>query len=92
MSRSLQAPIDFSNSEFYGFSEFYYCMEDVLRMGGQYDSDKYSRAATVSKRISSTRDTRDVDVMSLSVCGKFTGFSSVLLGLSRTTAPPNGRH
>ncbi|XP_029917067.1 ectonucleoside triphosphate diphosphohydrolase 7-like [Myripristis murdjan] len=41
-----QAPIDFSNSEFYGFSEFYYCMEDVLRMGGQYDSEKYSRAAT----------------------------------------------
>ncbi|KAG7256949.1 hypothetical protein CRUP_015061 [Coryphaenoides rupestris] len=41
-----QAPIDFSNSEFYGFSEFYYCMEDVLRIGGQYDSLKYSRAAT----------------------------------------------
>ncbi|XP_067115784.1 ectonucleoside triphosphate diphosphohydrolase 7-like isoform X4 [Osmerus mordax] len=42
----LQAPIDFKNSEFYGFSEFYYCTEDVLRMGGQYDSHKYSRAAT----------------------------------------------
>ncbi|XP_040002306.1 ectonucleoside triphosphate diphosphohydrolase 4-like [Xiphias gladius] len=41
-----QAPINFSNSEFYGFSEFYYCMEDVLRIGGQYDSAKYSRAAT----------------------------------------------
>ncbi|CAL8331802.1 unnamed protein product [Lota lota] len=41
-----QAPIDFSNSEFYGFSEFYYCMEDVLRIGGLYDSLKYSRAAT----------------------------------------------
>ncbi|XP_067115779.1 ectonucleoside triphosphate diphosphohydrolase 7-like isoform X1 [Osmerus mordax] len=41
-----QAPIDFKNSEFYGFSEFYYCTEDVLRMGGQYDSHKYSRAAT----------------------------------------------
>ncbi|XP_029380501.1 ectonucleoside triphosphate diphosphohydrolase 7-like [Echeneis naucrates] len=40
-----QAPINFSNSEFYGFSEFYYCMEDVLRIGGQYDSEKYSRAA-----------------------------------------------
>uniref|UniRef100_A0A665UG83 Ectonucleoside triphosphate diphosphohydrolase 7-like n=1 Tax=Echeneis naucrates TaxID=173247 RepID=A0A665UG83_ECHNA len=39
------APINFSNSEFYGFSEFYYCMEDVLRIGGQYDSEKYSRAA-----------------------------------------------
>ncbi|XP_028266629.1 ectonucleoside triphosphate diphosphohydrolase 7-like [Parambassis ranga] len=40
-----QAPINFSNSEFYGFSEFYYCMEDVLRIGGQYNSDKYSQAA-----------------------------------------------
>ncbi|KAM7394691.1 hypothetical protein PAMP_021477 [Pampus punctatissimus] len=41
-----QAPINFSNSEFYGFSEFFYCMEDVLRIGGQYDSEKYSRYAT----------------------------------------------
>lgn len=40
-----QAPINFSNSEFYGFSEFYYCMEDVLRLGGQYGSQKYSTAA-----------------------------------------------
>ncbi|XP_053194361.1 ectonucleoside triphosphate diphosphohydrolase 7-like [Scomber japonicus] len=41
-----QAPINFSNSEFYGFSEFFYCMEDVLRIGGQYDSEKYSKFAT----------------------------------------------
>lgn len=41
-----QAPINFSNSEFYGFSEFFYCTEDVLRLGGAYDSHKYSRAAT----------------------------------------------
>ncbi|XP_033945013.1 ectonucleoside triphosphate diphosphohydrolase 4-like [Pseudochaenichthys georgianus] len=40
-----QAPINFSNSEFYGFSEFFYCTEDVLRLGGQYDSRKYSKAA-----------------------------------------------
>ncbi|XP_008416447.1 ectonucleoside triphosphate diphosphohydrolase 7-like isoform X2 [Poecilia reticulata] len=40
-----QAPINFSNSEFYGFSEFFYCMEDVLRIGGQYSSDKYAQAA-----------------------------------------------
>lgn len=44
----LQAPINFSNSEFYGFSEFFYCMEDVLRIGGQYDSEKYSRVAKVT--------------------------------------------
>nr|XP_015202200.1 PREDICTED: ectonucleoside triphosphate diphosphohydrolase 7 isoform X2 [Lepisosteus oculatus] len=41
-----QAPIDFHNSEFYGFSEFYYCTEDLLRIGGLYDSTKYTRAAT----------------------------------------------
>lgn len=40
-----QAPINFSNSEFYGFSEFFYCTEDVLRLGGQYDSQKYSQSA-----------------------------------------------
>lgn len=44
----LQAPINFSNSEFYGFSEFYYCMEDVLRIGGQYNSEKYSKASMVT--------------------------------------------
>lgn len=41
-----QAPINFSNSEFYGFSEFFYCMEDVLRIRGSYDSHKYTRAAS----------------------------------------------
>ncbi|XP_069756298.1 ectonucleoside triphosphate diphosphohydrolase 4-like isoform X2 [Narcine bancroftii] len=40
-----QPPIDFYNSEFYGFSEFYYCTEDVLRMGGQYDGVRYTKAA-----------------------------------------------
>ncbi|XP_064418998.1 ectonucleoside triphosphate diphosphohydrolase 7 [Latimeria chalumnae] len=40
-----QSPINFTNSEFYGFSEFYYCMEDVLRIGGHYDSRRYARAA-----------------------------------------------
>lgn len=40
-----QAPINFSNSEFYGFSEFFYCTEDVLRLGGRYNSTKYARAA-----------------------------------------------
>ncbi|KAM3912819.1 ectonucleoside triphosphate diphosphohydrolase 7 isoform 1-T2 [Leptodactylus fuscus] len=40
-----QPAIDFSNSEFYGFSEFYYCTEDVLRMGGAYNNEKFSKAA-----------------------------------------------
>uniref|UniRef100_A0A8C4RDF6 nucleoside-triphosphate phosphatase n=1 Tax=Erpetoichthys calabaricus TaxID=27687 RepID=A0A8C4RDF6_ERPCA len=40
-----QPLIEYTNSEFYGFSEFYYCTEDVLRMGGDYDATKYSNAA-----------------------------------------------
>uniref|UniRef100_A0A671TAX3 nucleoside-triphosphate phosphatase n=1 Tax=Sinocyclocheilus anshuiensis TaxID=1608454 RepID=A0A671TAX3_9TELE len=45
LNRVYQPPIDFTNSQFYGFSEFYYCTEDVLRMGGDYNSTKYSNAA-----------------------------------------------
>uniref|UniRef100_A0A3B3D9V1 nucleoside-triphosphate phosphatase n=1 Tax=Oryzias melastigma TaxID=30732 RepID=A0A3B3D9V1_ORYME len=40
-----QPAIDYSNSQFYGFSEFYYCTEDVLRMGGDYNASKYAAAA-----------------------------------------------
>ncbi|XP_021116941.1 ectonucleoside triphosphate diphosphohydrolase 4 isoform X3 [Heterocephalus glaber] len=40
-----QPPIHFRNSEFYGFSEFYYCTEDVLRMGGDYNAAKFTKAA-----------------------------------------------
>ncbi|XP_035125895.2 ectonucleoside triphosphate diphosphohydrolase 4 isoform X11 [Callithrix jacchus] len=40
-----QPPIHFPNSEFYGFSEFYYCTEDVLRMGGDYNAAKFTKAA-----------------------------------------------
>ncbi|NXS14598.1 ENTP7 diphosphohydrolase, partial [Neodrepanis coruscans] len=40
-----KAPIDFSNSEFYGFSEFFYCTEDVLRLGGQYNAPTFTSAA-----------------------------------------------
>jgi len=38
-------PIQFDNSEFYGFSEFWYTMDDVLGMGGQYMFSKYKQAA-----------------------------------------------
>lgn len=38
-------PIQFDNSEFYGFSEFWYSMDDVLGMGGQYMFSKYKQAA-----------------------------------------------
>ncbi|KAJ6653712.1 hypothetical protein lerEdw1_008783, partial [Lerista edwardsae] len=40
-----QPPVHFENSEFYGFSEFYYCTEDVLRMGGNYNAAKFTKAA-----------------------------------------------
>ncbi|XP_053306285.1 ectonucleoside triphosphate diphosphohydrolase 7 isoform X2 [Spea bombifrons] len=40
-----QPAIDFSNSEFYGFAEFHYSSEDVLRMGGPYNSQKFAKAA-----------------------------------------------
>ncbi|NXB69265.1 ENTP4 diphosphohydrolase, partial [Donacobius atricapilla] len=40
-----QPPVQFHNSEFYGFSEFYYCTEDVLRMGGDYSAARFTRAA-----------------------------------------------
>ncbi|XP_066476740.1 ectonucleoside triphosphate diphosphohydrolase 7 [Tiliqua scincoides] len=45
LSNTYRAPIDFANSEFYGFSEFYYCTEDVLRLGGQYHAPTFTRAA-----------------------------------------------
>lgn len=48
LSNSYQATIDFKNSEFYGFSEFYYCTDDVLRLGGPYLSNTFTRAAQVS--------------------------------------------
>ncbi|XP_058527588.1 ectonucleoside triphosphate diphosphohydrolase 7 isoform X2 [Ochotona princeps] len=40
-----QSPIDFNNSEFYGFSEFFYCTEDVLRIGGHYHGPTFAKAA-----------------------------------------------
>ncbi|XP_033633439.1 ectonucleoside triphosphate diphosphohydrolase 4-like isoform X1 [Asterias rubens] len=40
-----QPEIEFRNSEFYGFSEYWYCMEDVLRIGGMYNYVKFELAA-----------------------------------------------
>ncbi|KAL3863359.1 hypothetical protein ACJMK2_005117 [Sinanodonta woodiana] len=36
-----QPYINFHNSEFYGFSEFWYTMEDVFRIGGQYEYEAF---------------------------------------------------
>ena len=43
-----QPEINFYNSEFYGFSEFWYTMEDVYRIGGQYEADIFDAQAKVS--------------------------------------------
>lgn len=48
LTGAYKAPIDFSNSEFYGFSEFFYCTEDVLRLGGYYNAPTFTAAAQVS--------------------------------------------
>ncbi|XP_064587267.1 ectonucleoside triphosphate diphosphohydrolase 4 isoform X1 [Zonotrichia leucophrys gambelii] len=40
-----QPPLHLQSSEFYGFSEFYYCTEDVLRMGGDYSAARFTKAA-----------------------------------------------
>lgn len=61
-------------------------MEDVLRIGGQYDGDKYSRAAMVTTNASqlysflSNRTERH----------ELTG--ACFDSSTRTTAPPSGRH
>lgn len=47
LSGIYQPAIDYIHSQFYGFSEFYYCTEDVLRIGGDYNASKYARAAKV---------------------------------------------
>ena len=44
-----QPPINFYNSEFYGFSEFWYTMEDIYRIGGQYEYDIFDAQAKVSQ-------------------------------------------
>lgn len=48
LSGVYQPPIDYRTSLFYGFSEFYYCTEDVLRIGGPYNATEYARAAKAS--------------------------------------------
>lgn len=45
MDREYQPPIDYVNTPFYGFSEFWYTMDDVFNIGGVYYRDKYDLAA-----------------------------------------------
>jgi len=39
-----QPRIDYDKVEFYGFSEYWYSMHDVLRIGGQYSASKMKQA------------------------------------------------
>lgn len=48
LSGVYQPAIDYNSSQFYGFSEFYYCTEDVLRIGGDYNATEYAQAAKAS--------------------------------------------
>lgn len=71
LSNTYRAPIDFANSEFYGFSEFYYCTEDVLRLGGQYHAPTFTRAAQVGV---TGREGKLCDYLCLSMFGSMCGF------------------
>ena len=42
-----QPSINFRQSEFYGFAEFWYSTQDVLRMGASYEGDKMDQMAVV---------------------------------------------
>ncbi|XP_050839021.1 ectonucleoside triphosphate diphosphohydrolase 4 isoform X2 [Serinus canaria] len=55
-----QPPLQLQSSEFYGFSEFYYCTEDVLRMGGDYSAARITvpRAGRCCGNASSAASTR----------------------------------
>jgi len=39
--------VSYVNNKFYAFSEFYYTMEDILRIGGKYNSVRFQIAAQV---------------------------------------------
>lgn len=44
-----QPHISFNSTEFYGFSEFWYSVNDVLRLKGVYDAEAFNRASKVSR-------------------------------------------
>ena len=43
----LAPPIDWDRTELYGFSEFYYTMEDIFRIAGKYSYSKFVKYAKV---------------------------------------------
>ncbi|XP_074643292.1 ectonucleoside triphosphate diphosphohydrolase 4-like isoform X2 [Tubulanus polymorphus] len=45
MNGVYQPEIDFESTEFYGFSEYFYTMDDLLRMAGHYNYAKFIKSA-----------------------------------------------
>ena len=43
----LPSVLKLDQKEFYGFSEFWYTMEDILKMGGKFMADKFKQEAMV---------------------------------------------
>ena len=43
----LPSVLKLDQKEFYGFSEFWYTMEDILKMGGKFIADKFKQEAKV---------------------------------------------
>lgn len=46
MNGVFQPPINFYKQEMYGFSEYWYTMDDILKIGGHYREENFIRAAT----------------------------------------------
>lgn len=46
LKQLLDTRVSFTESEFYGFSELWYTLEDVLRLGGQYNYFNFKKAAS----------------------------------------------
>ena len=70
-----QPEIDFIRSHFYGFSEFWYTMEDVYRMGGIYKFKTFEKQAAVRP-------------LSLSLSFSFFPPPSLYLSLFSRLSPP----
>lgn len=47
MNGVFQPPINFYKDEMYGFSEYWYTMNDLLKVGGHYREEKFIKAAKV---------------------------------------------
>lgn len=45
MNGVFQPPINFYDQEMYGFSEYWYTLDDILHVGGVYKEEKFMRAA-----------------------------------------------